>query len=209
LEIGRIRRAKVSIEKSEIIKSTYQRFGQKIEDIETNRKSAMSECLGAVDILKKMHVLCEAHKKQAYAEEQIKEKGLTLTAVEYIKQGINEIQEILLNTIHEREDASVLYRGQMQALGNVIQMLGKEFESEEQKIKQEMDHKAAVDRGEVPEDTRRRGQRPLGVRPEKVAGNPNIGQNKPVSQPISEVASDKKSKKKPKKDNNATDKSKS
>ena len=40
----------MGVEKSEIIKATYQKFGQKLEDVEFQRKSAMAQCVGSVDI---------------------------------------------------------------------------------------------------------------------------------------------------------------
>ena len=119
--------------------------------------------------------LCEAHKKQAYSEEKIDEEKLSLTAVGYIKQGIQEVQNFIAKFIKEREDTYVLYKGQVHALDNVIQMLGKEFELEESKAKRVM---AFQDEKIENEGIRKRPARPPGVRPEKTVGNPNLGQPK-------------------------------
>ena len=61
----------MSVEKSEIILSTLQNFGRKVEEVEVNRKSAISECLGALVAMKQLLALIEAHKVQAYSEESI------------------------------------------------------------------------------------------------------------------------------------------
>ena len=123
----------MSVEKSEVILSTLQTFGRKVEEVENQRKSAISECIGAIVSLKQLLALIEAHKKQAYSEESIRKQDLALPDIDFIQRGINEVSSLVVKTIQEKQEALIVYRGQIQAIENVMGMLDKEFTQEKAK----------------------------------------------------------------------------
>ena len=123
----------MSIEKSEVILSTLQNFGRKVEEVEVNRKSAISECLGALVAMKQLLSLIEDHKTQSYSEENVLKQGLSLSDISLIQRGITEVCTIITKLAQEKQEVLTVYRGQVQALENIMAMLDKEFTQEKAK----------------------------------------------------------------------------
>lgn len=191
----------MSLEKSEIKMATLQSFGHKMEEVEGQRKTAMSECSGSIHALRQLYNLCETHKKQAFSEENLEKQKLTLDQASLIIKGIDIVQTFISRTVKEQEDKFVFYKGQAHALENVITMLDKEFSHEKSKAERILAYHQAQDEPDLSDE--RSVPRPPGVFPERKVGNPNLGQ--PKSDTLSDSEKTVKRKRKPKKDESSAE----